>query len=1005
LSKTAQNKTKSSPRSSKKPIDSVLPLTAEVSALDNLIIRGAKVHNLKNIDIDIPREKLVVITGISGSGKSSLAFDTIYAEGQRRYVESLSAYARQFLDMMERPDVDVIEGLSPAISIEQKTIGASPRSTVGTVTEIYDFIRLLFARLGTQYCVDCNIPVVRQTQDQIISAIRAHPEDSKLTILAPLIRARKGHYREVFSDALKQGYTKVRVDGEMKDLYEGLQVDRYKVHTIELVIDRFPIKEQFLERLSNSVNTALKMGKGVLSAIIENDKTHKTSEHLFSEKNSCPNCGRSYEEPQPNTFSFNSAIGACVLCHGLGEIRDFDESLVIGDKTKSIEDGALLPLGKKRKNWLWAQVESVFQAYKTTLNTPLEKISVKLFDVIIHGSGDEKLTVKWQSDSGREVSYNMRFAGLMETLKQATSKDATESMKEWASQFMSSHPCPSCGGGRLKPESLAIRIGSSNIHDVVKLDLAKSQKFFVGLSFDGNRETIAIPILREITSRLIFLLDVGLNYLSLDRAARTLSGGESQRIRLATQIGTQLVGVLYILDEPSIGLHQRDNDRLIASLEHLRDLGNTVIVVEHDREMMLAADIIADIGPGAGEYGGKLVAYGPPKLFLNGRDSNIVGSTFSRPASTESQSRSHNFISDNSPTAEYLSGKDSFQIPLFRNVNKKQKHLRLIGAKGNNLKDVTLDIPIGSFTCITGVSGSGKSTLISETLAPILSKHVYNSTGIALPYQTIEGLEYIDKFIEIDQTPIGRTPRSNPATYTGLFTMIRDFFAELPEAKIRGYKVGRFSFNVKSGRCETCQGAGMKKIEMNFLPDVYVTCETCGGKRYNRETLEVHFKGKSISDVLNMSVIEAQELFVDIPRIKRKIDALANVGLGYIRLGQQAPTLSGGEAQRVKLATELSKVATGKTLYILDEPTTGLHFKDIRHLLDVLLELRNRGNSVIVIEHNLDVIKMADWIIDLGPEGGEPGGYIVDQGTPEDLASKFEKTGSHTGRYLRKELQ
>lgn len=997
MAKTAQNKSKTKIKSSKKPKDNVLPFpgtkkTVETnpgSSLENLIIRGARVHNLKNIDIDIPREKLVVITGISGSGKSSLAFDTIYAEGQRRYVESLSAYARQFLDMMERPDVDVIEGLSPAISIEQKTIGASPRSTVGTVTEIYDFIRLLFARLGTQYCVECNIPVVRQTQDQIIAAIRSYPEDSKLTILAPLVRARKGHYREVFSDALRQGFTKVRIDGEMKDLYDGLQVDRYKVHTIELVIDRFPIKKQFLERLANSVNTALKTGKGILTAIIENSKTNTTTESLFSEKYSCPNCGRSYEEPQPNTFSFNSAIGACVLCHGLGETRDFDEGLIIGDKTKSIEDGGLLPLGKKRKNWLWAQVESVFLAYKTPLTTALDKLSPKLFDILIHGSGEEKLTVKWQSDSGREVSYHMRFGGLMETLRQATTKDATESMKEWAQQFMSSHPCPSCRGGRLKPESLAIRIGANNIHSVVILDLGKSRKFFSSLKFEGNRETIAAPILREIISRLDFLLDVGLNYLSLDRPARTLSGGESQRIRLATQIGTQLVGVLYILDEPSIGLHQRDNDRLIRSLEHLRDLGNTVIVVEHDREMMLAADIIADIGPGAGEYGGKLVAYGTPKLFLN---------------HSTGENNGKQFISDSSPTAEYLSGKDSFIIPLLRNINIKQKHLKLIGATGNNLKQVTLDLPIGSFTCITGVSGSGKSTLITETLAPILSKHVYNSNVLPLPFKTIEGLEYIDKFIEIDQTPIGRTPRSNPATYTGLFTMIRDFFAELPEAKIRGYKVGRFSFNVKGGRCETCQGAGMKKIEMNFLPDVYVTCETCGGKRYNRETLEVHFKGKSISDVLNMSVVEAQEVFVDIPRIKRKIDALANVGLGYVRLGQQAPTLSGGEAQRVKLATELSKVATGKTLYILDEPTTGLHFKDIRHLLDVLLELRNRGNTVIVIEHNLDVIKMADWVIDLGPEGGEPGGYIVDEGTPEDLALRFEKKGSHTGKYLHKEL-
>ncbi|MDP4237629.1 MAG: excinuclease ABC subunit UvrA, partial [Bacteroidota bacterium] len=842
---------------------------------------------------------------------------------------------------------------------------------------------------GTQFCVECNIPVVRQTADQIITAIRSHPQDSKLTILAPLVRARKGHYREVFSDALRQGFTKVRVDGEMKDLYEGLQVDRYKVHTIELVIDRFPLGDQFLERLTNSVNTALKMGKGILSVIIEDAKTSAISELLMSEKYSCPNCGRSYEEPQPNTFSFNSAIGACALCHGLGETRDFDETLVIGDKTKSIEDGGLLPLGKKRKNWLWAQVESVFQAYKTPLDTPVEKISPKLFDILIHGSGDEKLTVKWQSDAGRDVSYQMRFVGLMETLKQATARDATESMKEWAQQFMSSHPCPSCRGGRLKPESLAIRIGEYNIHKVVTLDLRKSRAFFETLSFEGNRQAVAAPILREITSRLDFLLDVGLNYLSLDRPARTLSGGESQRIRLATQIGTQLVGVLYILDEPSIGLHQRDNDRLIKSLEHLRDLGNTVIVVEHDKEMMLAADIIADIGPGAGEYGGTLVAYGPPQLFLH----------HTRHSQVEKE-----FISASSPTAEYLSGKDTFVVPAERNINKKQNHLLLLGAKGNNLKDVTLDLPIGAFTCITGVSGSGKSTIITETLAPILSKHVYNSTGMPLPYKGMQGLEYIDKFIEIDQTPIGRTPRSNPATYTGLFTMIRDFFAELPEAKIRGYKVGRFSFNVKGGRCETCQGAGMKKIEMNFLPDVYVTCETCGGRRYNRETLEVHFKGKSISDVLNMSVIESQELFTDIPRIKRKIDALANVGLGYIRLGQQAPTLSGGEAQRVKLATELSKVATGRTLYILDEPTTGLHFKDIRHLLDVLLELRNRGNTVVVIEHNLDVIKMADWVIDLGPEGGETGGYIVDQGTPEDLASRFEKTGSHTGKYLRKEL-
>ncbi|MEI8135444.1 MAG: excinuclease ABC subunit UvrA [bacterium] len=954
-----------------------------------MVIRGARVHNLKNIDIDIPREKLVVITGISGSGKSSLAFDTIYAEGQRRYVESLSAYARQFLDMMERPDVDVIEGLSPAISIEQKTIGASPRSTVGTVTEIYDFIRLLFARLGTQYCVDCNLPVVRQTRDQVIASILNQKDGTSITLLAPLVRARKGHYREVFSDSLRQGFTKVRIDGEIKDLVEGMMVDRYKVHTIELVIDRLPIGKQFLERLSNSVEVALRMGKGVMSAIYESKSLSKLEEHLFSEKYSCPNCGRSYEEPQPNTFSFNSAIGACVTCHGLGELRDFDEKLLIGDATKSIEDGAILPLGKKRRNWLWAQVEAVCQAYKTPLTTTIDKLPPKLLEAIVHGTGTEKLSVAWKSDTGKEVSYQMRFVGLLETLKNAVGKDATESMKEWAEQFMSSHTCQACNGGRLKPETLAIRIDSSSIADLVRLDLVESRAFFEALKFEGNRELIAAPILREIIPRIIFLLDVGLNYLSLDRPARTLSGGESQRIRLATQIGTQLVGVLYILDEPSIGLHQRDNDRLIDSLKHLRDIGNTVIVVEHDREMMLASDCIADIGPAAGEYGGKLVAYGRPEIFKHGSGIKMIG---------------NEFISENSPTADYLSGKNALLIPSSRGINSKQKHLRVIGASGNNLKDVTLDIPLAAFTCITGVSGSGKSTLITETLAPILSKHVYDSTGLPLPHKSVEGLEFIDKFIEIDQTPIGRTPRSNPATYTGLFTMIRDFFAELPEAKIRGYKVGRFSFNVKGGRCETCQGAGMKKIEMNFLPDVYVTCETCGGKRYNRETLEVRFKGKSISDVLSMSVSEGLELFNDIPRIRRKIAALDAVGLGYIRLGQQAPTLSGGEAQRVKLATELSKVATGKTLYILDEPTTGLHFNDIKHLLDVLLELRSRGNSVIVIEHNLDVIKMADWIIDLGPEGGKGGGYLVDEGTPEDIASRHPKTGSHTGRYLEREL-
>lgn len=945
-------------------------------------------HNLKSIDLDIPKEKLVVITGVSGSGKSSLAFDTIYAEGQRRYIESLSPYARQFLDMMERPDVDSIEGLAPAVSIEQKTVNTTPRSTVGTVTEIYDFVRLLFARVGTQYCTECDIPVERQTQDQIISTILKHPAGSALTILAPLVRARKGHYRELFADSLRSGFTKVRIDGEIRELVDGMQVDRYKIHTIEVVIDRFPLEDKFKDRLNDSISTGLKIGKGAVSVLCSHGKNE--TEQLFSEKYSCPGCGKSYEEPQPNTFSFNSAIGACEHCHGLGEVRDFDEELIFHDKTLSIEDGALAPLGKRRKNWLWAQVEAVYEKYKTELSVPLKKLKPELLDAIINGTGKEKLDVHWESNTGRKVTYSMKFAGIIETLKQSAGKDGSESMREWAMQFMSSKTCHVCEGGRLKKDSLYIRVEGKNIHHVVALSLQDVAKYFVSLEFEGNKALVAAPILKEISSRLSFLLQVGLGYLSLDRSARTLSGGESQRIRLATQIGTQLVGVLYILDEPSIGLHQRDNQRLIDSLQQLRDLGNTVIVVEHDRDMMLAADHLIDIGPKAGEFGGEVVGFATPKEFtgLNGTD----------------YSNGKEFVKRDSPTAEYLSKKDWLTPPKSRTKPDKKKHLILKGAKGNNLKNVTLDIPLGLFTCITGVSGSGKSTLINETLAPILHKQYYDSKSVSLPYEDITGLDMLDKIIEIDQSPIGRTPRSNPATYTGLFTMIRDFFAELPEAKIRGYKVGRFSFNVKGGRCEECEGAGMKRIEMNFLPDVFANCDVCNGKRYNRETLEVHFKGKSISDVLNMPVSEAVELFADIPRVRRKIDALNAVGLGYIRLGQQAPTLSGGEAQRVKLATELSKVATGKTIYILDEPTTGLHFKDIKHLLDVLLKLREKGNTVIVIEHNLDVIKMADWVIDLGPEGGSGGGKIVDEGTPEDIASRHKTSGSHTGRFLEVEL-
>jgi len=970
--------------------DNGIPARAlDLSNSESIVVRGARVHNLRGLDVDIPREKLVVITGISGSGKSSLAFDTIYAEGQRRYVESLSPYARQFLDMMERPDVDYIEGLSPAISIDQKTIGSTPRSTVGTVTEIYDFIRLLFARTGTQYCVDCNLPVTKQTVDQIIDALLKHPDGTKITIYAPLVRGRKGQFKDVFRDVLRQGFTRARIDHELKDIFDGLELDRYKAHTIEIVIDRLVLQDAVRERLTASVETALKMSKGTISAEII-PPGQPAEDVLFSEKYSCPNCGRSYEEPQPNTFSFNSPANACPACHGLGEKKDFVLELIIPDPSVSVAEGGVIPLGKQRKNWLWAQVEAVFQHFKCDLSAPIKSLPPKVYDMLLNGSGKEKLDVVWTSDSGRTSKYKTRWAGVIETLRYWYGESGSEAQRGWAEEFMASNVCPVCNGGRLKPENLAIRVAGKNVQDIVTMSLGNTIEYFRSLTFDGMKQTIAEPILREIIPRIDFLLQVGLSYLSLDRSARSLSGGESQRIRLATQIGTQLVGVLYILDEPSIGLHQRDNRRLIHSLEQLRDLGNTVVVVEHDREMMESADILADIGPRAGEYGGKLVAYGPPSLFYRGTVGTNGSDQF--------------FIGADSPTARYLSGNASLEIPKERQKSKKGKEIVLEGATGNNLKNITLTIPLGTFTCITGVSGSGKSTLINETLAPILNRHFYSSHVVPLPHKKIEGLDLIDKVIEIDQSPIGRTPRSNPATYTGLFTYIRDFFASLPESNIRGYKVGRFSFNVKSGRCEACEGDGVKKIEMNFLPDVYVTCDVCRGKRYNRETLEVHYKGKSIADVLAMSVTEAEEFFSEIPRIKRKLSTLSAVGLGYIRLGQQAPTLSGGEAQRVKLATELSKVATGKTLYILDEPTTGLHFEDIKQLLSVLLELRARGNTVVVIEHNLDVIKMADWVVDLGPEGGSGGGRIVDQGTPEDLANRFSKSGSHTAFFLRKEL-
>jgi excinuclease ABC subunit A len=962
----------------------------EPAIQDLLRVKGARVHNLKNLDVDLPREQLIVITGISGSGKSSLAFDTIYAEGQRRYVESLSPYARQFLDLMERPDVDLIEGLSPAISIEQKTIGSTPRSTVGTVTEIYDFVRLLYARLGTQYCVNDNIPVTKQTVDQILDALSANPEETKLTLLAPLVRSRKGHYQDLFRDTLKQGYTRVRVDGELCEIEPNMQVDRYKLHTIEVVVDRLVLNEASRQRLQASLEIALKMGKGAISVLIEPPGAKTPEEVLYSEKNSCPLCGRSYEEPQPVTFSFNSAANACTECHGLGEIRTFVDSLILPDEKISIEDGGIAPLGKQRKNWLWAQVEALYERFNTPLSTPLRDLPEDLMKSLMHGTGKEKILVLWRSDTGRQSKYMTRFAGIYGTLQYWVAESNSDSSKAWAEQFMAPHACPTCKGGRLKEEHLFIRVDKKNIHDVVAASLTEILEFFKTLKFKGTRATIAEPILREIIPRIEFLLQVGLGYLSLDRAARTLSGGESQRIRLATQIGTQLVGVLYILDEPSIGLHQRDNQRLIRSLEQLRDLGNTVIVVEHDREMMEAADILVDIGPKAGEYGGRLVAYAPPILFRAMRDKRVASEGY--------------FVSLDSPTAKYLANELTFEIPERKPISDESPSLVLKGATGNNLHDVTLRIPLGTFTCVTGVSGSGKSTLINETLAPILNRHFYSSHVVPYPYKSIEGLDLIDKVIEIDQSPIGRTPRSNPATYTGLFTHIRDFFASLPEAKIRGYKVGRFSFNVRGGRCEACEGDGLKRIEMNFLPDVYVKCDVCHGRRYNRETLEVHYKGKSISDVLEMSVSEAEDFFSEIPRIKRKLATLSSVGMGYVRLGQSATTLSGGEAQRVKLATELSKVATGQTMYVLDEPTTGLHFEDIRQLLAVLLELRNRGNTVVVIEHNLDVIKMADWVVDLGPEGGAGGGRILAEGPPETLAENWKETGSFTAWYLRKEL-
>ncbi|GAB3327231.1 excinuclease ABC subunit UvrA [Larkinella ripae] len=943
----------------------------DLTGYEQIEVLGAREHNLKNIDVAIPRNKLVVVTGISGSGKSSLAFDTIYAEGQRRYMESFSAYARSFIGNMERPDVDKINGLSPVISIEQKTTSKNPRSTVGTTTEIYDFLRLLYARAGEAFSYVTGRKMERQSQDQIIDSILTHYAGKKLTLLAPIVKGRKGHYRELFVQIAKLGYAKVRVDGAVQDIVPKMQLDRYKVHDIEIVIDRVVPKPEDRYRLSQSVQTALKQGKGAMQILDEKNQLTYFSQNLMD-----PESGISYDEPSPNTFSFNSPYGSCPVCNGLGVIEEITEESVIPDKSLSISRGAIAPLGEYRELWFFREIEVILKKYKLSLTTPVEKYPPELLHALLYGT-EEDATMPSKKFPGQDY-YNFKFEGVITFLKRqqetADSAGRSDKIQEWLRDFTVVKTCPECEGARLKKESLFFRIDTKNISELARMDITELAVWMTDLEnrLSDRQNVIAKEILKEIRKRIGFLLDIGLDYLMLDRPLRTLSGGEAQRIRLATQIGTQLVGVLYIMDEPSIGLHQRDNVKLIDSLKNLRDLGNTVLVVEHDKDMMLESDFILDIGPGAGRHGGQVVGSGTPEQFLQN------GST----------------------TAAYLSGRRAIEVPKERRKGNGNQ-LIIKGATGHNLKNVTLKLPLGQMVTITGVSGSGKSSLVHETLFPVLNKHFYKSKREALPFKSVEGLEQLDKVIEVDQSPIGRTPRSNPATYTGMFSDIRSLFAELPEAKIRGYKPGRFSFNVKGGRCEECEGAGMKKIEMEFLPDVHVMCETCKGKRFNRETLEVRFKGKSIADVLDMTVEQALEFFTSQPKILRKVQTLNDVGLGYITLGQHATTLSGGEAQRVKLAEELSKKDTGKTMYILDEPTTGLHFQDISHLLDVLNKLADRGNTVLIIEHNLDVIKVSDHLIDMGPEGGNKGGQIIAEGTPEKVA---KVKGSYTGKFLAVEL-
>lgn len=928
-------------------------------------VLGARVHNLKNIDVRIPREKLTVITGLSGSGKSSLAFDTLHAEGQRRYIETFNAYARQFLGGIERPDVDLITGLSPVIAIEQKTISRNPRSTVGTITEIYDLLRLLYARVGEAYSYVSGERMVRYTDAQITDLILLDFNGHDIQVLAPLVRGRKGHYRELFEQLLRQGFLKARVDGALVDLSTRPRLDRYKVHDIELVVDRFRVKEDARKRVADSCNTALKYGKGNLMVLdTVGSNVRYLSRHLM-----CPTSGIAYEEPEPNLFSFNSPYGACPRCSGLGQVTAVALDKIVPDRRKSIKKGAIVPLGAYKSSWVFKQVEAVLSNFGHDLDTPVEEMDDAVLAALLNGM-DEPLRVS--SNVGLN-DRTVQFEGIIPyILEQA--EEGPKTAQKWAEGFTHMIACPECNGARLKKTALYFRIGGKNVSEVAQLSISDLHAHFkhLGGSLEGNAAVIAHDILKEVTARSGFLLDVGLDYLTLDRSARTLSGGEAQRIRLATQIGAQLTGVLYILDEPSIGLHQRDNQRLINSLRQLRDGGNTVIVVEHDKEMMLSSDHIIDIGPGAGEHGGRIVAEGSPKTLL----------------------------ADHSETAQYLRGDKTVPVPKQRRHGT-GKRLTLRGASGNNLKDVDIELPLGKFICITGVSGSGKSSLIGDTLYPILSKHFYRSEMKPLPYKKVEGLEHIDKVIEVDQSPIGRSPRSNPATYIGLFDHIRNLFANLPSAKIRGYKNGRFSFNTSGGRCETCKGAGVRTIGMNFLPDVHVPCETCRGKRYDRETLEVRFKGKSISDVLDMSVEDAHALFGDVPQIALKLRTLLDVGLSYLRLGQSSTTLSGGEAQRIKLATELSKRDTGNTFYILDEPTTGLHFEDVRQLISVLNRLVDHGNTVLVIEHNLDIIKTADHVVDMGPEGGAGGGRITARGTPEEVALMGK---GHTAGFLEQEL-